>query len=316
MPGRYIPLALLICAALILTGCDATSAAQGTPVPTRTIELQYTLTADIPLGVTTQSCSDFLDLSRPLPAVAAFRDGEAGSLCLFGFMPDEPITVMLYPPGSNRPYTDVYTFTTTEQGAYVVLAQSNRETVLPIGEVSIALEMIPAIKIRLWMPVGVELGEWRVVASGPYSGEAETTFTIAPPDHPMISTMPSTNINPLWNRGCDETRYIAGDQVRIQGSGFEPDITLPVGIYRRVQDETTRTVSFNFVTGFAVHTDEEGSFTASAQIGMLDEPGLYMIVGVTDLTATSFNLLEAGCYRVWSGQAEPTPTFPVPQATP
>ncbi len=317
MAGRYISLPLVgLCVLLILTGCGASSASSGTPVPTRTIELQYTLTADLPLGTSSQPCSDFLDLSQPLPAVAAFRDGEGGALCLFGFMPDEPVTVSLYPPDSNRPYTDAYTFTTNEQGAYVVLAQSGRETVLPIGEASVALEMIPTIKVRLWMPVGVELGEWRVVASGPYSGSAETTFTVAPPDHPMISTMPSTNINPLWNRGCDETRYVAGDQVHIQGSGFEPDITLPVGIYRRTQNETTRAVSFNFVTGFAVHTDEEGGFTATARIGALDEPGLYFIVGVTDTSAASFNLLEAGCYRIWGGQNEPTPTFPIPQPTP
>jgi hypothetical protein len=153
---------------------------------------------------------------------------------------------------------------------YVVPAKSQRS--------------VTVIESFLWFPVGLPTGEWDIVASSA-SAVRESSFMVERPDR-AISTMPYRDISPFEDRYGHRDSYSAGEQVSIQGTNFEPNADLPLGLYYLTEhsEEHDGCISGTCVAALVssgiTTTDNQGDFSASVLVEPSYPAGCYCIASV------------------------------------
>jgi hypothetical protein len=197
-----------------------------------------------------------------LPAIRSLDEDSVWSrqgtrtLCLYGFSFDGPVEVHLSARGGH-----------SAKGVFLV----ESPTVMPMDVQQLEPEVrdeagvprpgaqlvegVTVLSVPLWWPVSLPSGPWfvKVVAAGV---EVQDTVHLMP--RTGISTRPAANINPFINHHCKE--YRPGDDVIIDGSGFEPGQQQGLGIYRDLG------ASAELVKVLWTMTNEQGTFALQVTV--------------------------------------------------
>ena len=205
---------------------------------------------------------------------ASERVQDLYQLCIYGFTMGETVTVTLDAPGDG--------FVGSRQ--FVVSNEEDSTTV---------------IRINLWMPVGLPLGEWQVNARSA-GAEAEGTLPVAGFAARAMSVLPVGAIDPFENRNCDA--YAAGQSVVVRGTGFPAGTWIPLAIYRETgQFGPVGELVQAYVRGQMVKSDALGDLEeAFFAVADTDPAGRYWVLPVFDLEADRYGSAAADveCYRV------------------
>jgi LysM repeat protein len=280
------------------------------PEPTEEPEAAIDIKEELFFGGGAGGSCDAFCLGPPpttqLPAITwnEGREYECGQLCLYGFPFDEEIVVELFAPSGELAGSGVFQVKpkSDEDRFNVVHISRGRQGTSAHASM---LDGVTQIGIRIWLPVGVPIGQWHAAANSASGDQAEGPVEIQGFSDPRISTMPDTYINPFedYVRGA----YLPGERVRVRGINFEPHTRLPVGTYYLTGIVPTQVAG---LPGFEmailrdsqlVNTDSHGDFSTTFDVGS-SEPGSYCTVAVTDPDETIYSFTgpnpQVSCYII------------------
>jgi hypothetical protein len=253
-----------------------------TPVPVQTpqedalLDELFEEAYFIGCGGGSNPCWDWLSEQQPeLPAVG-LAHSMVGSdddmvICLLGFPFDEQITVSFYAPDGDLLVSGDFI---TDRGTAFQIHPGDVWEEVGWAETSDDAH-VDIISIRVaWLAILPAEGYIRAISASAY---AEGSFDVG---LPRVSVLPtswensadifgSTGRFPLWT----------GDEAVIAGAGFEPEKSVPLGVYLErstyYPEESGRLLLSEIVT-----TDDEGNFYMLIQIEPSDPAGYYCVLVV------------------------------------
>jgi LysM repeat protein len=214
------------------------------------------------------------DPNDTLQITISGRIRDTFQMCVYGFPIGEKITIELIAP-DNRHYFRERTVTETD-----------------------AKSGLTVVGIDLWLPVGLPVGSWTVIARST-KAKTETAISIPALSDPSISTTPLTELNPFVVQQC--TNYSDGANVRVQGVNFSPNQRLPLAVYWMFAVEALQ-YQLKLMTSQYVTTDSQGSFSATiiAENRAQDQADFYLAVLVTDMGTKDYYFEDSNtdCFKV------------------
>ncbi len=234
-----------------------------------------------------------------LPYVAVDYGKESVYLCLLGFPENQEIRVEIYSP-TGVLVSDLKFIVSDDSQVQIISAIEMPEGRIrafqgfnivdyngsiyvdypsDIGDSAQKFDEL-VILLNLWFPKIPQLvGNWKINAS--YGGtNMDSSFTISELESPAISAIPSEPFQPTYpgHSFCNE--FASGDQILIIGTGFGPNQTITVGIYRgedrRIVESADGSVRV-LVHGEAVKIDTSGGFQILFRVEPDDLAGYYYV---------------------------------------
>ncbi len=193
-------------------------------------------------------------------------------LCVYGFTPDEEVSVELNGPGGRH---------------FVSEGNKSRGTV---------------IRIPLWMPIGVPTGPWSAIARAKSSAEpAKHYFDITPIEEAALNVLPTGEINPFEDtKKCGF--YSPGQEIIIRGTHFDRYQFLSIAVYfwppDLLEPDPTDKMYHLHVVATQPAVVSQGDF--SLRIQAASKTGTYWVVPVVDPDQTNYEKrdIKNDCYQV------------------
>ena len=228
---------------------------------------QETFPADFPVpsAMTVMTGADDIHFDAVLP------------LCLYGFLPDPPVMLVIYTPDGQ--ILDSATLTAGE----VVEGMLDRSLYINDQWVGAAYEPstlpgVPAMQINLmnlglWWAMGHGGQGWQVEV---YADDRVQRFPFELPRMPWVEVIPPQPPNPFLRP--EAPVFKAGQQITVQGGGFAPGQTLALGLF--VDNGTD--FSYHPVDQGVLQADAQGNFRTLWDLPAGLTPGTYRLGAFTD----------------------------------
>lgn len=225
------------------------------------------------------------------------------TFCIFGFPFDEEIYTALYASDGKLAGEGIMQVNSALMDEGVTVLEETTGNWVWIGEAAV-VEGSPTVRLYIWIPLGLPFGQWNLNFESEIMSFA-SPFENTPPEFLAINTLPGWEIDLIPSHGC--ITYGPDETVYIYGYSFEPNTSLPLGVY--VDADWGDSV---LVDSLSVTTGDHGEFKAWVKVKDWYPPGFYHIIPNEALFEDFIENVDAtGCFLVEGTSGILVPVVPL-----
>jgi hypothetical protein len=187
-----------------------------------------------------------------------------------------------------------------------ILSQIKPEYIAEVGEM-VELPGGTLIQVNLWLPPGITDGDWNVQVSSGKAVKGEFD-AIWPVNLPVLYTMvqkvdPFTRPENIYHPNTPDRGVLytlkSGQSLNLHGMNIQPNREIPLAFYLANPYQEGDLPTYRLIRAQTVKTDSGGNFKLTLKFNLDDPPGVYMILGVTNLKGHYAQDLGPFVYVKW-----------------